>query len=187
MHTTAFGTIGVIITIVAGAVLLLALLVRAGRRLRERSRNPDPPADGRPPADTRPAEVRGADDVTDTSLRDDDWSDPTHYAGGQPVEPRMFTEADPMASMIVQDWDGPAARSGARWGATTYVGKPRRRRRRRAPGSRHRPPRRRAARAAPDRVGDGADGTPPSRSSRPSRRHRRRGRRPRPPNAATRA
>ena len=55
VHSTAFGTIGVIITITGGAVLLLALLVRAGRRLRERSRNQDPPA--RPAWADPPAEV----------------------------------------------------------------------------------------------------------------------------------
>ncbi len=58
VHSTAFGAIGVIITIAAGAVLLLALVVRAGRRLRGRRRKqPARPAGSRWPAAA--GEVRG--------------------------------------------------------------------------------------------------------------------------------
>jgi hypothetical protein len=45
VHSTALGTIGLIITIVAGAVLVLALLVRLIRRLR----NPAPALSTEPP------------------------------------------------------------------------------------------------------------------------------------------
>jgi hypothetical protein len=64
VRSTAIGVIGLIITIVAGAVLALALIVRFGRRLRHRwSRNlpqrphwdPDAPgAPTDPDADARP-------------------------------------------------------------------------------------------------------------------------------------
>jgi putative peptidoglycan lipid II flippase len=64
--------------------------------------------------------------MTGTSVRDDGWSSPTHYTGGRPIEPRMFTEADPMSPMYIGDWD---AETDARWGTTTYIGKPRTRRR----------------------------------------------------------
>ena len=60
--------------------------------------------------------------MTGTSVRGDDWSAPTHYAGGRPIEPRMFTEADPMSTMYVGDWGGAGQEV---WGATTYVGRPR--------------------------------------------------------------
>jgi putative peptidoglycan lipid II flippase len=59
--------------------------------------------------------------MTGTSV-DDDWSAPTHYTGGRPIEPRMFTEADPMATMFAGSWGD---ESEQRWGATTYVGRPR--------------------------------------------------------------
>jgi putative peptidoglycan lipid II flippase len=60
--------------------------------------------------------------VTGTSVRDDDWSSPTHYAGGRIVEPRMFTEADPMTAFF---FDDRGRKDEPRWGATTYVGRPR--------------------------------------------------------------
>jgi putative peptidoglycan lipid II flippase len=66
--------------------------------------------------------------MTGTSVRDDDWSSPTHYAAGKPIEPRMFTEADPMTTMFPADWGGEREE---RWSSTTYVGKPRRRDRQR--------------------------------------------------------
>jgi putative peptidoglycan lipid II flippase len=53
---------------------------------------------------------------------DGDWSTPTHYTGGRPIEPRMFTEADPMAALFAGDWGD---EHDARWGATTYIGRPR--------------------------------------------------------------
>jgi putative peptidoglycan lipid II flippase len=60
------------------------------------------------------------------STRDDGWSTPTHYAGGRTIEPRMFTESDPMTTMLPGDWFG---EQGERWSPTTYVGRPRRRER----------------------------------------------------------
>jgi putative peptidoglycan lipid II flippase len=66
--------------------------------------------------------------MNETTVRDDDWSAPTHYAGGKPIEPRMFTEADPMSPLYVGDWrEGGDA--GELWGTTTYVGRPRTRER----------------------------------------------------------
>jgi putative peptidoglycan lipid II flippase len=62
--------------------------------------------------------------MTGTSVRDDDWSTPTHYTGGRLIEPRTFTEADPMTSVLLSDWADGVDES--RWGATTYVGRPRR-------------------------------------------------------------
>ncbi len=44
VHSTAFGVIGIIITVVAGAVLAVALLVRLARRLLARRRRPGTPA-----------------------------------------------------------------------------------------------------------------------------------------------
>jgi putative peptidoglycan lipid II flippase len=70
--------------------------------------------------------------MRDTSVQGDDWGAPTHYAGGRPIEPRMFTEADPMSTMYVGDW-GTAAGGDEVWGATTYVGRPRERPRPEAP------------------------------------------------------
>jgi putative peptidoglycan lipid II flippase len=77
--------------------------------------------------------------VTDTPVRDgtesDDsghgdpsgWGGATHYAGGQPVEPRMFTESDPiLVPTLIGEAVG-AAQDSATWGTTTYVGRPRRR------------------------------------------------------------
>jgi putative peptidoglycan lipid II flippase len=56
--------------------------------------------------------------VTGTSVRNEDWSSPTHYAAGAvPVEPRMFTEADPMTGLL-PGWD-----ADERWSTTTYVGR----------------------------------------------------------------
>jgi putative peptidoglycan lipid II flippase len=66
--------------------------------------------------------------MTGTSVRDDGWSSPTHYAGGRPLEPRMFTEADPMSPLLIGDWREPSDAGENRWGTTTYVGKPRKRR-----------------------------------------------------------
>jgi putative peptidoglycan lipid II flippase len=63
--------------------------------------------------------------VTGTSVRDDDWSAPTHYTGSRLIEPRMFTEADPLTSLFLDDW---GQGDDEHWGATTYVGRPRHRR-----------------------------------------------------------
>jgi putative peptidoglycan lipid II flippase len=68
--------------------------------------------------------------MTGTSV-DDDWSTPTHYAGSKPIEPRSLSlGADPMTTMFPADWGG---EHEDRWGATTYVGKPRGRKRTPAP------------------------------------------------------
>jgi putative peptidoglycan lipid II flippase len=68
--------------------------------------------------------------MTGTSL-DGDWSTPTHYAGGKPIEPRSLSlGGDPMTTMFPADWGGEREE---RWSATTYVGRPRRRDRKRAP------------------------------------------------------
>ena len=52
--------------------------------------------------------------MTGTSVRDDDWGTPTHYSSGKPIEPRMFTEADPMTTgMFPADWGGDTRSGGA--------------------------------------------------------------------------
>ncbi len=63
--------------------------------------------------------------MTGTSV-EGEWSTPTHYSGRKPIEPRMFTEADPMTAMFAGDWGDEREE---RWGATTYVGRPSRRER----------------------------------------------------------
>jgi putative peptidoglycan lipid II flippase len=52
---------------------------------------------------------------------DEGWSTPSLYSGrGRVMEPRMFTEADPISSVLVADWaDG----SEPGWSETTYVGR----------------------------------------------------------------
>lgn len=68
----------------------------------------------------------------------DGWSTPSLYSGrGRVMEPRTFTEADPMSAVLLPDWHdqrGEHARENP-WSSTTYVG-PRRKRpdRRRARG-----------------------------------------------------
>ncbi|HET6876885.1 MAG TPA: murein biosynthesis integral membrane protein MurJ [Jatrophihabitans sp.] len=62
-----------------------------------------------------------------TTVEDEDWGSATLYAGRRPVEPRMFTEADPIGAMTSVWSTGTAAEP--RWSATTYVGRPRHRRR----------------------------------------------------------
>ena len=52
VHSTALGVVGVVITVVAGAVLAIALFVRFTRRLRKRER---PPAQPQVPVGTGPA------------------------------------------------------------------------------------------------------------------------------------
>ena len=57
---------------------------------------------------------------------EDGWSRPSLYTGrGRAVEPRTFTEADPIAAVLVADWSGDQAH--ATWSDTTYIG-PRRKR-----------------------------------------------------------
>ena len=68
--------------------------------------------------------------MSDTSV-DDEWSTPTHYTGGKPIEPRALSlGGDPMTTMFPADWGG---EHEERWSATTYVGKPRGRKRTPAP------------------------------------------------------
>ncbi len=70
-----------------------------------------------------------------TSVAEDEWGSATLYEGGRPIEPRTFTEADPLAAgILVPGWDalddadeGRAGELPVRWSDTTYVGKPRRR------------------------------------------------------------
>ena len=61
-----------------------------------------------------------------TPVTEDEWGSPTLYTGGQPFEPRMFTEADPMGSVLV---DLEEHRTHDRWSEPTYTGRPRKRRR----------------------------------------------------------
>jgi putative peptidoglycan lipid II flippase len=72
------------------------------------------------------------------------------YSGrGRTIEPRTFTEADPISAVLVADWVGEQAAGENPWSSTTYVG-PRRKR----------PGRRRATRHAA-RVGAGGTVAPP--------------------------
>ncbi|HET6876884.1 MAG TPA: DUF6049 family protein [Jatrophihabitans sp.] len=65
VHSTVLGTIGVIITDVAGGVLVLALLIRFVRRWRQRRRPPAAP-DGAWPSGTDPLEPVSPDGVAAT-------------------------------------------------------------------------------------------------------------------------
>jgi putative peptidoglycan lipid II flippase len=50
------------------------------------------------------------------------WSAPALYTGGDRlIEPRMFTEADPISSVLLADWNTNDA--GAQWSTPTYIGK----------------------------------------------------------------
>ena len=84
-------------------------------------------------------DVPGATRAAQGSAGDDEgWSTPSLHSGrGRGVEPRTYTEADPISAMLVADWAG--ARAEPVWSETTYVG----RRRYRPDG------RRRSAAAAP--------------------------------------
>ncbi len=62
-----------------------------------------------------------------TTVDGDDWGSATLYESGQPVEPRMFTEADPMGSVMVADWSEPV------WSEPRFYGRARRRARGAAP------------------------------------------------------
>lgn len=60
--------------------------------------------------------------MTGTSVHDDEWSHATHYgAGGALLEPRTFTESDPMTGALFLDWQRAEDES---WGATTLTGRP---------------------------------------------------------------
>jgi putative peptidoglycan lipid II flippase len=68
----------------------------------------------------------------------DDWSTPSLYSGrGRVMEPRTFTEADPISAVLVADWLEERDGGQNPWSSTTYVGprrrRPDRRRRRTAP------------------------------------------------------
>jgi putative peptidoglycan lipid II flippase len=76
--------------------------------------------------------------VTGTSVSGD-WSPPTHYSGGELLQPRLFTESDPITAMSVPSAlgaadlatraprDGSAPKPGRTadpvWSPTTYVGR----------------------------------------------------------------
>ncbi len=71
-----------------------------------------------------------------TTVSDHEWSEPTLYNGSRSIEPRTFTEADPISAVLVADYpdDGPdsiPASAAPTWSSTTYVGRPRRRDRKR--------------------------------------------------------
>ncbi|MEO8887675.1 MAG: murein biosynthesis integral membrane protein MurJ [Jatrophihabitantaceae bacterium] len=52
----------------------------------------------------------------------DGWSAPALYAGADRlIEPRLFTEADPMSPVLLADWSPPDV--GAQWSVPTYIGK----------------------------------------------------------------
>ncbi|HEY2298163.1 MAG TPA: murein biosynthesis integral membrane protein MurJ [Jatrophihabitans sp.] len=75
----------------------------------------------------------------------DQWSTPSLYSGrGRAVEPRTFTEADPISAMLVADWlEDPDQVHENPWSSTTYVGPRRRRpdrRRRRGTATTEAPP-----------------------------------------------
>jgi putative peptidoglycan lipid II flippase len=82
-----------------------------------------------------------------SSPPDEGWSRPSFYtARGRSVEPRTFTEDDPISAVLVADWSGDSQH--AAWGATNYVG-PRRRLPKQAPLAATATPE--PAAAAPDR------------------------------------
>jgi putative peptidoglycan lipid II flippase len=56
------------------------------------------------------------------SESDEGWSTPSLYAGSRAVEPRTFTENDPISALVMADWAPPAADVG-QWSAPTYVGR----------------------------------------------------------------
>ncbi|SHG19658.1 putative peptidoglycan lipid II flippase [Jatrophihabitans endophyticus] len=60
-----------------------------------------------------------------TRVTEDDWSRPTLYNATQAIEPRTFTELDPIGSVVVSSFDDGDEPT---WGTTTLVGKPRHRR-----------------------------------------------------------
>jgi putative peptidoglycan lipid II flippase len=62
-----------------------------------------------------------------TTVEDEDWGNPTLYAGGRPFEPPSMAGVEPLTSGFSTQWALVADPGEARWGATTYVGKPRRR------------------------------------------------------------
>ncbi|MDT4918113.1 MAG: putative peptidoglycan lipid flippase [Pseudonocardiales bacterium] len=67
------------------------------------------------------------------TVQEDDWSTPTHYSAGKPIEPRALSiGGDPMTTMFPADWGDEREE---RWGRTTYVGKPSRRQRKRGPAA----------------------------------------------------
>ncbi len=97
--------------------------------------------------------------------REDEWGSATLYGADQPVEPRTFTEADPMAAGLPVDSAlGSALADEPAWGTTTYVERPGRSRRR--PGASGRRVARRAVTdtdepAADPVAGQPGDGDPP--------------------------
>jgi putative peptidoglycan lipid II flippase len=53
---------------------------------------------------------------------DEGWSTPSLYVGSRTVEPRTFTEHDPISSLQLTEWVSPTGGEG-QWSAPTYVGK----------------------------------------------------------------
>ena len=51
------------------------------------------------------------------------WSTPSLYSAGALFEPRTFTEADPMSSLLATDWGEPEIVHEPQWSTPTYVGK----------------------------------------------------------------
>ncbi|MFN2517771.1 MAG: murein biosynthesis integral membrane protein MurJ, partial [Jatrophihabitantaceae bacterium] len=58
-----------------------------------------------------------------TSSTEGGWSAPSLYSGGAMFEPRTFTEADPISSVLVADWSQIEAPREPQWSTPTYVGK----------------------------------------------------------------
>jgi putative peptidoglycan lipid II flippase len=56
-------------------------------------------------------------------MTDEGWSTPSLYAGGRPIEPRTFTEADPIAAVLLAEWADGAGDGAAQWSAPRYVGR----------------------------------------------------------------
>jgi len=58
-----------------------------------------------------------------TSPTEGGWSTPSLYSGGAMFEPRTFTEADPMSSVLVADWAEDESAPKPQWSTPTYVGR----------------------------------------------------------------
>jgi putative peptidoglycan lipid II flippase len=56
-------------------------------------------------------------------VSDGGWSTPSLYSAGALYEPRTFTEADPMESLLIADWGTSDLPHEAQWSTPTYVGK----------------------------------------------------------------
>ncbi len=105
IYSKALGTIGIMITVVAGSVLAVALLIRFSRRFQARRKR-------------RAAEAL----VAAAAPMSDDWSTPSIFGTGNSViaEPRTFIEVDPVPPQLMDEPENP-------WSSPTYHG-PRRHR-----------------------------------------------------------